>query len=62
MTRSSLRRAAWLLALSFLPLWHQITALWSEIGCILDPHGSCGPELVQTEIGCGADPHGGCGQ
>jgi hypothetical protein len=38
--------------------WHSLAAVWSEAGCILDPHGGCATD--QTDGGCGIDPHGGC--
>jgi hypothetical protein len=44
-------------------LWSSLTAVWGEIGCILDPHGLCRDSAPagQADIGCGLDPHGGCG-
>ncbi len=43
-------------------LWHQVAALWGDIGCIADPGGACRESSVPTgDIGCGADPHGACG-
>jgi len=44
-------------------LWNQVAALWSDIGCGMDPGGSCGQSSVpSSDIGCGMDPHGACGQ
>ena len=42
-------------------LWGRLATLWSDIGCIADPHGSChGSAAPQGDIGCGIDPHGSC--
>lgn len=42
-------------------LWSRLTALWSDIGCILDPSGLCrGSALPQGDIGCILDPGGAC--
>jgi len=42
-------------------LWHQVAALWDDIGCIIDPGGGCRESSAPTgDIGCGMDPHGGC--
>jgi hypothetical protein len=42
-------------------LWSGLTALWNDIGCILDPSGLCrGSAASQSDIGCGADPGGTC--
>lgn len=44
-------------------LWSQMTALWSDIGCILDPDGRChGSTTTQGDIGCILDPNGRCRQ
>jgi hypothetical protein len=45
-------------------LWHSFS--WSEVGCIIDPHGGCGTaqELAppsHIDEGCWLDPNGGCG-
>ncbi len=43
-------------------LWSRLATLWSDIGCIMDPHGSChSAATTQGDIGCVADPHG-CSQ
>lgn len=45
-------------------LWTTVTASWSEVGCWLDPNGSCGTSQApppDTEVGCWIDPHGSCG-
>jgi len=42
-------------------LWSRLATLWSDIGCIMDPGGSChGSAATQGDIGCGIDPHGSC--
>jgi hypothetical protein len=42
-------------------LWSRLTALWSDIGCIIDPSGLChGSAATQSDIGCGIDPGGLC--
>jgi hypothetical protein len=42
-------------------LWSQLTALWGDIGCILDPDGRCRDSATsQGDIGCGIDPDGRC--
>jgi hypothetical protein len=42
-------------------LWSRLTALWSDIGCGLDPNGLChGSAASQSDIGCGLDPSGTC--
>jgi hypothetical protein len=42
-------------------LWSQLTALWGDIGCIIDPDGRClGSASSQSDIGCIADPNGRC--
>jgi hypothetical protein len=42
-------------------LWSQLTALWGDIGCIIDPSGRClGSATSQGDIGCGLDPSGRC--
>lgn len=48
---------------AFNQLWSLLAELWSEAGCIIDPHGGCGGGAAgsQAEAGCVADPHGGCG-
>ena len=46
--------------------WGFVTAIWSELGFGIDPHGtdSSGqgedPAVPETDIGCNIDPHGGC--
>lgn len=43
-------------------LWSRLATLWSDIGCVADPGGSCrGAAATQGDIGCGLDPHG-CGR
>lgn len=43
-------------------LWSRLATLWSDIGCVIDPNGSCrGAAATQGDIGCGIDPHG-CGR
>lgn len=43
-------------------LWHQVVALWGDIGCIMDPHGGCRETSTPSgDIGCGIDPGGTCG-
>jgi hypothetical protein len=47
---------------AFSQLWSLLTELWSEAGCIIDPHGGCGTGSGPLgEAGCGLDPHGVCG-
>jgi hypothetical protein len=42
-------------------LWNGLATLWSDIGCVIDPHGGCrGAAVTQGDIGCVIDPHGGC--
>jgi len=42
-------------------IWSELATLWSDIGCGIDPHGSCrGTAATQGDIGCGADPGGSC--
>jgi len=42
-------------------LWSRLTTLWSNIGCIMDPGGSCrGGAATQGDIGCVIDPGGSC--
>jgi hypothetical protein len=42
-------------------IWSQLTALWGDIGCIIDPSGRClGFATTQGDIGCGIDPDGRC--
>ncbi len=42
-------------------LWETLTAFWAPAGCMMDPHGSCGPAPAPTlDEGCMIDPHGGC--
>lgn len=48
-------------------VWGFVTAIWSELGHGLDPHGinSTGQgedpaAPPETDIGCNIDPHGGC--
>jgi hypothetical protein len=44
-------------------LWSQLAALWSDIGCIADPSGSCHRSVAaQGDIGCILDPSGRCGR
>lgn len=51
---------------AFSSAWSWLSALWNEIGCIIDPNGGCrdssAGEAGQRDIGCGLDPSGGCGQ
>jgi len=43
-----------------------LTSLWAEVGCGIDPNGSCTaattntPPSPKTDAGCGIDPSGGC--
>ena len=43
-----------------------LTALWMQVGCGLDPSGSCSPATEPqapsegTDVGCGLDPDGRC--
>jgi hypothetical protein len=42
-------------------LWSQLTALWADIGCVIDPHGGCRDSTgSQIDIGCVIDPGGVC--
>jgi len=42
-------------------LWNRLAALWSDIGCVADPNGSChGAATTQGDIGCIMDPNGRC--
>jgi len=42
-------------------LWTRLTSLLGDIGCIMDPNGSCHSSAAsQGDIGCGADPGGRC--
>jgi hypothetical protein len=42
-------------------LWGAFTAVWSEEGCMIDPHGGCGTGQPPTsDEGCMLDPNGGC--
>lgn len=42
-------------------LWSQLTGLWADIGCVIDPHGVCRDAVAsQADIGCVADPGGLC--
>lgn len=43
-------------------LWSVLTGAWAEAGCIIDPHGGCGPASAApgTDEGCIIDPNGGC--
>jgi hypothetical protein len=40
-------------------VWSLLTAIWSEEGCGLDPHGGCSAP-IQPDEGCAIDPNGGC--
>lgn len=40
-------------------IWHQVVALWGDIGCIMDPGGCRESSAPTGDIGCGMDPHGG---
>lgn len=45
-------------------LWQLFTGLWSDVGCRLDPLGSCSagseePPQSDTDAGCHIDPLGG---
>lgn len=45
----------------FAGFWSWLTGLWTEGGCILDPHGVCTPEApAASENGCWIDPNGRC--
>ena len=39
--------------------WRLMTAIWSDAGCALDPHGGCSAPILPDE-GCAIDPNGGC--
>ena len=48
-------------------LWEFLVAIWSQSGCMADPHGNCAtanreepPAPPTTDSGCMLDPHGGC--
>jgi hypothetical protein len=42
-------------------LWSQLTALWADIGCVIDPSGACRDTVAgQSNIGCVIDPGGRC--
>jgi len=41
---------------SFLPDF--VGRLWADLGCVVDPYGSCRP--ARMESGCGLDPYGAC--
>jgi hypothetical protein len=45
---------------SFGQAWSWLSALWSEIGCIIDPSGLCRLGAENLDTGCGIDPSGGC--
>jgi hypothetical protein len=39
-------------------LWSTVSAIWSDSGCNLNPHGGCA--VPPTKEGCKIDPHGRC--
>jgi hypothetical protein len=48
-------------------VWEAFTAIWSEEGCMLDPHGGRAAAQAEepippptTDEGCMIDPQGGC--
>lgn len=46
-------------------VWHSLTAIWADIGCIIDPNGGCTGGQIEapapsSDEGCILDPHGGC--
>jgi len=51
-------------------LWFSLSAGWSDVGFILDPHGGCRDnqapalpnETATWDEGCSVDPDGGCGR
>ncbi len=41
-------------------IWNQLTAVWEENGCSIDPYGGCGTTVPSVDAGCKIDPFGGC--
>lgn len=47
-------------------IFSPLAALWMQVGCGLDPNGSCAPEPGDKpsaeggDVGCGLDPDGRC--
>lgn len=53
------------------PLWAAFSAVWADLGCLIDPNGVlAGTDLgckidpsgepAESDLGCDIDPHGAC--